>query len=101
MGLHARWLIDVMEGAFRLALGYVDDRGSVEGEVHPLATIADHMHGGDHLFRWRYREDTQSVYWWNIDQVSVGTKDRVDQWLRRKGFGVLHHKDQSRYFERT
>lgn len=99
--MNARAIIDeVVDQSKWVAIGYVDDRNSVGGELFPISQMADLIHDFDMPFHWRYRGDTGVVYWHGEENVPEDTKWAVENFLRRKNLNVLAHRPHSRYLER-
>lgn len=79
-------------------IGYVDAYNAVKAEKHPVKDYLLISHNQELGNPFRYRPDTQTVYWWK--EPGMDEKIAVEQFLHRKGLSADRHKKMTSMYER-
>ena len=80
-------------GDVGLWLGEIRNGGEVVGIRIPLdrAPSSHSNHGFWGEKRWRYREDSDTVFHWTYNELTDDEKKAVEQWLAERGVYVRKH----------
>lgn len=78
-------------------IGYVDAYDAVKAEKHPIKDYLLISHNQELGNPFRYRPDTQTVYWWK--EPSSSEQIAVEQFFYRKGLKAERHKKMTSMYE--